>query len=151
MTNHVYFARFSSLLAVKRAIWRRWITSWAAAILAMALSCQAAAADPASADRQAMMRRIAESWLASQQADGLLPYGYDFLADRVEGEPSSGEYIVREAAAFYVWAEYYRYSRDDRFREPIRKGIAAFEQRSLAIGKSRSQEVLEATRMLSLP
>lgn len=137
---------------LNRALARCLLGYWAAAILATGTGSQPWAADPpAIRDRQTIMRLIAQSWLETQASDGFLPYGFDFLTDRATDDPTSGGYIIRQAGAFYAWAEYYRYSRDDRFQEPLRRGIAALAQRSLIVGKSRAQEWLEETRILSLP
>ena len=123
-----------------------------AAALASAAASQSLAADPpASVERQAMMRLVAESWREAQRADGFLPYGFDFLADRATDDPASAEYIVRQAGALYAWAQYYGFSRDERYRESLRRGIDALAQRSIPIGKSRAQQWLEATRVLSVP
>lgn len=97
------------------------------------------------------MRLTAENWRDTQRPDGFLPYGFDFLADRATDVTTSGGYVVRQAGAFYVWANYYELSGDDRYRESLRRGIAALGQRSLTVGKSRAQEWLEATHVLSLP
>ncbi len=99
-----------------------------------------------------MMRSIADSWLRTQSADGSLPYGFDFLTDKVTGpEGKPWGYIVRQVGSYYMLAEYYRYSGDGRLREPIRRALAAFDQHSLPIGKGRVQRLVEATRILSLP
>ena len=59
--------------------------------------------------------------------------------------------VTRQAGSFYMWARYYEYSADSRQHEPIRRGLAALGARSLPISKSRVQEWVEATRILSLP
>lgn len=97
------------------------------------------------------MRLVAENWRESQAADGFLPYGFDFLEDRATDHPTTGGYIVREAGTFHVWAKYYRFSGDDRYRDALRRGIDALGRRSIPIGKSRTQGWLEATRILSVP
>lgn len=97
------------------------------------------------------MRRVVENWRETQGVDGFLPYGFDFLTGRATDEPTSRGYIVRQAGAFHAWAKYYDRSRDDRYREPLRRGIAALAQRSLSIGKSPAQEWIEATRILLIP
>ena len=122
------------------------------AVLASATGSQASAADaPSSAERRAIMRLIAENWRETQGADGFLPYGFDFLADRATDDPASSGYIIREAGTFHGWAKYYRFSGDDRYREPIRRGIEELARRSIPVGKSRTQAWLEATRILSVP
>ena len=134
------------------ALFRCVLRYCAAAVLATATASQSLAADaPASTERQAIMRLVAESWRDAQRADGFLPYGYDFLADRATDDPASAEYIVRQAGALYAWAEYYAFSRDERYRESLQRGIEALAKRSIPIGKSRTQRWLEATRILSVP
>lgn len=137
---------------IVRGVLRCALGYWAAAVLATATGSQTSAADPpTSAERQAIMRLVAENWRETQGPDGFLPYGFDFLEDRATDHPMSAGYIVREAGTFHVWAKYYRFSGDDRYRDSLRRGIAAFGKRSIPIGKSRTQEWLEATRMLSVP
>ena len=137
---------------VARTVVRCVLAYGMAALLATSTSAQPSSTDAqASAQRHAMMRLVAEGWRESQGADGLLPYGYDFLADRATDDPAAGGYAVREAAAFYAWGKYYRFSRDERYREPLQRGITALAQRSLPIGKSRMQAWLEAARILSAP
>ena len=134
------------------ALFRCVLRYCAAAVLATATASQSLAADPlASVERQAMMRFVADSWRDAQRADGFLPYGYDFLADRATDDPASAEYIVRQAGAFHAWAKYYALTRDERYRESLRRGIDALARRSIPIGKSRTQKWLEATRILSVP
>ncbi len=136
-----------STLAIR---WAERLSVSALAVAAIA-SAHAAPASP-TVDRPAMMRLVADSWLQTQAADGSLPYGFDFLADRptgVEGKPWA--FIVRQVGSFYMLSEYYRYSGDNRLREPIQRALAAFDQHSLPIGKGRVQRLIEATRILSLP
>jgi hypothetical protein len=130
---------------------RRAVTSSLAAIVLLLPPLASATTLDATQDRAAMMRLVADGWRDTQRADGFLPYGFDFLADRATDDPASAGFIIREAAALYVWAAYYAHSRDASYREPIRRGIAALVQRSLPIGKSRMQSWIEATRVLSLP
>ena len=121
-------------------------------MLASAAGSRASAADvPASAERREIMRLVAENWRETQGADGFLPYGFDFLEDRATDHPTSAGYIIREAGTFHVWAKYFRFSGDDRYRDSLRRGIAALGKRSIPVGKSRTQEWLEATRILSVP
>ena len=101
--------------------------------------------------RQAIIHSIAESWRASQRDDGFLPYGYDFLADKATDEPGTQGYIVRQAGAFFGWAEYYRNTRDARDAEPIRRGLDALARLSVPVGKSPAQSWVEATHVLSTP
>jgi hypothetical protein len=102
--------------------------------------------------RPEMMQLLADHWIKTQADDGSLPYGFDFLADGTTGQDGNRwAYIVRQAGAFYMLAEYYRYSRDDRLRDAIRRGLAGLKQHSIPIGKSRTQQWLETTRILSLP
>jgi hypothetical protein len=127
-------------------------TRWLAGILASLASSLPWAAEPIGpADRHTIMLRIAEHWRETQGAEGFLPYGFDFLTGRATDDPTSRGYIVRQAGAFHAWAKYYDTSRDDRYREPLRRGIAALAQRSLPIGKAAAQEWIEATRILAVP
>ena len=135
-----------------RAVARGVLACSIAAILATAARAQAPTSDATAVrDRQTIMRSISQGWLESQGADGFLPYGFDFLADRATDNPTSPGYVIRQAGALYAWASFMRYSRDERLRMPIAKGIEALAGRSLAVGKSRTQEWLERTRILSSP
>lgn len=118
-------------------------------LFAVAHSCFAEAL--VKAQRDAMMRDIVDAWMVTQDADGFLPYGFDFLTGRRTDDPKSGGYMIRQAGALWGWARYYGYSGDARYREPIRRGLAALAQHSLPIGKSRAQAWLEQTRVLWLP
>ena len=104
------------------------------------------------ADRASIMRRASEHWLVAQASDGRLPYGFDLLADKSTG-PATHPVIelARQAGSFYVWSEYYRLTRDDRLREPLKRALHALAKRSIPLGKSRAQTWLEATRILSIP
>jgi hypothetical protein len=125
--------------------------AWVIAVVCAALQVFAAPA-LAATDRQAMMRLIVDRWIESQLPDGALPYGFDFLADKETGPAGKPwENIVRQAGSFYMWAKYYEYSRDGRLQEPIQRALSALGERSLPIGKSRTQQWLEETRILSLP
>ena len=105
--------------------------------------------DPA--DTASMMRLTVSRWSAAQ-VDGLLPYGFDFLADRpLEPERMSPPNLVRQAFAAYSLARYYDHARDANLADPLRRALSAFERRSLPIGKGRMQRAVESTRLLSLP
>lgn len=106
----------------------------------------------AATDRASMMRLTADHWIASQSADGTLPYGFDFLADKSTA-PNGDDwaYVVRQALSTYAWAQYFGHSGDRRVQEPIRRALSALGRRSLPIGKSRVQHWIEQTRILSLP
>lgn len=139
-------------LRPRRALSRLTCPIWLAGVLAgMAFPMPGAAEPTESADRQTIMRRVVENWRETQGVEGFLPYGFDFLAGRATDEPTTHGYVVRQAGAFHAWAQYYDATRDDRDREPLRRGIAAFGERSLPIAKSTAQQWVEATRILSLP
>lgn len=120
-----------------------------ATLLLSSTSCRAANGVD---DRRTLMQRLAEHWVAVQLADGSLPYGYDFLPDQAaEPKHSSWRYVVRQSAALYMLAAYYRFSGDARLREPSRRALLALRAHSLPIGKAPAQRWLEATRIESLP
>src|SRR3954471_7166037 len=83
-------------------------------------------------DRASMMRLTAEHWIASQSADGTLPYGFDLLADKSTA-PNGDHwaYVVGQALATYAWAQYFGYSKDQRVQEPIQRSLSALARRSL--------------------
>jgi hypothetical protein len=120
-----------------------------AAFISMNLLAGAALA---AMDRASMMRLTAEHWIASQSADGTLPYGFDLLADKSTA-PNGDDwaYVVRQALSTYAWAQYLGYSGDRRVQEPIQRSLSALARRSLPLGKSRVQYWIEQTRILSLP
>ena len=97
------------------------------------------------------MRLTAESWIASQ-ADGFLPYGFDFLADKaIEPNRMSDANLIRQTGSAFALASYYDYTQDARLRDPIRRTLSALSQHSLPIGKGRLQRLVEGTRILSFP
>ncbi|MGZ5090994.1 MAG: hypothetical protein ACXWCY_21315 [Burkholderiales bacterium] len=106
----------------------------------------------AATDRASMMRLTSDHWIASQSADGTLPYGFDLLADK-STVPNADDPVntVRQLLSTYAWAQYFEYSRDRRAEEPIRRALSAIGGRTLPIRKSRVQHWLEQTRILSLP
>jgi hypothetical protein len=119
-------------------------------VAVMAVNMLAGAA-LAATDRPSMMRLTAEHWIASQSADGTLPYGFDLLAGKSTA-PNGDEwaYVVRQALAPYAWAQYFAYSGDQRVQEPIQRSLSALARHSLPLGKSRVQHWIEHTRILSL-
>ena len=137
----------ATLSARRRARWPR--AAFVAASLM--LSAFVHAGEPAAYDRGAMMRAVAENWRASQQPDGLLPYGFDFLDDRPDDDATSGAYIAREAGAFWVWARYARAVRDERDRDALRRGLEALAARSLPLGKPRGQRFLDGLHVYDAP
>ncbi|HEX8740354.1 MAG TPA: hypothetical protein VF925_09460 [Casimicrobiaceae bacterium] len=98
-----------------------------------------------------MMRAVAEYWLASQQADGLLPYGFDFLTGKADDDVTSTGFIAREAGAIWVWARYYDAVRDERYVVPLQRGLQALASRSIAFGKPRTQWLLDTLRVYQVP
>jgi len=120
------------------------------AFAALVLGCVSVAS--LAADYSAAMRVTVDGWLASQTAEGLFPYGFDFLADSpLEPGRVSPSNLIRQAGSASALAQYYQHTRDARLEEPIRRVIAALGERSLPIGKSRAQDRIERTRILSLP
>jgi hypothetical protein len=103
-------------------------------------------------DYPGMMRLTVDGLLASQLADGLFPYGFDFSADRpLEPDRMTPSNLIRQAGTVSALAAYYRYTREPRLREPLQRALTALERRSLPIGKSRLQYRIERTGVLSLP
>jgi len=98
------------------------------------------------------MRLTVDGWLASQTAEGLFPYGFDFLTDSpLEPNRASPSNLIRQAGSASALAQYYQYTRDARLEEPIRRAIASLGRHSLPIGKLPAQDWIESTRILSLP
>ena len=121
----------------------------------IATACLAIAVlDAAAADTvgiPAIMRFTADYWVGSE-SDGFLPYGFDFLADQpLEPDRMSAPNLVRQAATSFAVASYFEYSKDARLRDPLRRSLSAYSKKSIPIGKSKAQRVVESTRILSLP
>lgn len=134
----------------------RWLRPFSYLVAALTFAAFAHAAVPGAQGRGAedpgaMMRAVAEYWLASQQADGLLPYGFDFLTGKADEDAKSSGFIAREAGAMWVWARYYAAVRDDRYVEPLRRGLQALAKRSIPFGKPRAQWLLDALRIYQVP
>ena len=129
----------------------RWLRAIACSVTALMLAAPAHAAEPAVDDQGAMMRAVAEYWLASQQADGLLPYGFDFLTGKADGDTKSTGFIAREAGAIWVWARYYDAVRDARYVAALRRGLQALATRSIPFGKPRAQRALDLLRVYQAP
>jgi hypothetical protein len=140
--------RASIVVAIRRSPLK--LVIGAAFIIAAIGRAPNATASPAP-DLSALMRLTVDSWVASQSA-GFLPYGFDFLTDKVlEPNRMSAPNLIRQAAASFALANYYEYTKDARLRDPIRRALSAFGERSLPISKGRLQRVVEGTRILSLP
>ena len=120
-------------------------------LVCVAATLAASAAVAGANDRPAIMRSIADGWLESQRPDGLLPYGFNFLSGKANDDDKSFGYIAREAGALWVWARYYEQVRDERYREPIRRGIEALVRHSIPFGTSRLQTWLEAAHIYDAP
>jgi hypothetical protein len=93
-----------------------------------------------------------DRWLTVQKPSGFLPYGFNFLEDK-ESEPdtlSTGN-LARQTGTAAVLADYYAYTKNPRARPAIEKYLAALGRHSLPIGKSRTQKLIEETRILSIP
>jgi len=135
-----------------RAVHCRWLmllrTLAASALIASSVS---SAAPEDSVDLAGIMRLTVDGWTRSQ-VDGLFPYGFDFLADSaLEPHRMSAPNLARQAFTAFTLARYYEHTRDPRLRQPIAQALAAFRARSLPIGKSAAQRILEAARVLSFP
>ena len=93
-----------------------------------------------------------DRWLAVQKPSGFLPYGFNFLEDK-ESEPDSmsAANLARQAGTAAVLADYYALTKDPRVRPALEKFLTAFGRHSLPIGKSRTQKLIEETRILSIP
>jgi hypothetical protein len=133
----------------------RWrgVVRMMAAPLAIAAACHApatfAAAD--TPDIPAIMRLTVDRWVATQ-AEGLLPYGFDFMADTaIEPNRLSASNLIRQTGAAFALARYYEYTKDARLGEPLRNALSAFDRHSLPIRKGSLQRAVEGTRALSLP
>ena len=131
----------------------RWARHLAARLGALAsILCAAVPAASAASDFSGMMRVTVDGWVASQSAEGLFPYGFDFLADRpMETDRMSPSNLIRQAGTVSALAIYYRHTRDEWLQEPIQRALAALGRHSLPIGKSRAQSWVERTHVLSLP
>ena len=116
----------------------RWLRSLGCCVAALVFAAFAHAAETGTSDRDAMIRTIADYWLASQQADGLLPYGFDFLTGKADDDVTSTGFIAREAGAIWVWARYYNAVRDERYVEPLRHGPQVLASQSVPFGKPRA-------------
>ena len=138
---------------MRRSVSYRRARHLAARLWALAtILCAAVPAASAASDFSGMMRLTVEGLIASQSADGLFPYGFDFLDDRpMEPDRMSRANLIRQAGSVSVLAAYYRYARDAQLQEPIRRALSALGRHSLPIGKSRAQYWVERTRLLSLP
>jgi hypothetical protein len=124
-----------------------------AAALSVAVTLQASGANASAApDLPAIMRLTVDGWIASQEASGFLPYGFDFLSGKpLEPTRKSAQNLLRQALSTFALANYYDYTRDARLRDPIGRALSAFAAHSLPIGKGRLQRVVESTHILSLP
>ncbi len=90
--------------------------------------------------------------VAAQLPSGFLRYGIDFLSN-AEAEPDtmSAVQLTRQAVTAAVLTDYYALTRDPRAAVASRRLLAAFERNTLPIGKSRLQQCVEWTRLLSMP
>jgi len=103
-------------------------------------------------DYAAMMRLTVDGLIASQSAEGLFPYGFDFLSDReLEPDRMSASNLIRQAGTVAALAAYYRYTQDARLQEPLQRSLVALGRHSLPIGKARLQDWIERAHVLSLP
>lgn len=109
-------------------------------------------AAPGAIDYAAMMRSTADGLIASQSAEGLFPYGFDFLSDRpTESDQMSASNLIRQAGTVSVLAAYYRYTHGSRLQDPLQRSLVALGRRSLPIGKAPLQHWVERAHVLSLP
>jgi hypothetical protein len=102
-------------------------------------------------DYSQALRLAVDRWLADQKPSGLLPYDFDFLADK-ESEPNSisTANLVRQAGTAAVLADYYELTKDRRAEPALRKYLEALRRYSIPIGKKRMQSLVEQTHLLSL-
>lgn len=109
-------------------------------------------AQAVSHDYSPAIRLAVDRWLAVQKPSGFLPYGFSFLEDK-ESEPDSmsAGNLARQAGTAAVLADYYAFTKDPRARPAIEKFLTALDHRSLPIGKSLAQSLIEKTRLLSMP
>src|SRR5258708_18327182 len=74
----------------------------------------------AAPDLHVIMRLTVDGWIASQDASGFLPYGFDFLADQaIEPDRMSDANLIRQTGSAFALARYYDYTQDARLRDPI--------------------------------
>jgi len=127
----------------------------AVAVLSLILVLSIGTLRVARADDADSLTRAARQLAASQTASGLFDFDFDFLKDSGNGSGKSKlqhtAYIVREAAAAFALAKYYRYSHDATVRQALVEVIASFGKSSVTIGRSRALDVLHYTGLLSLP
>lgn len=100
----------------------------------------------------ASMRLAVDHWLAVQEPSGFMPYAFDFLADtaREQGVRSPAN-LTRQAGTAAVLADYYALTGDPRAAPAIRRLLDAFGDYALPIGKSRTQTLIEKSRVLAVP
>ncbi len=98
------------------------------------------------------IRLAVDRWLLDQKPSGFMPYGFDFLEGK-ESEPDSmsAPNLVRQAYAAAVFADYYNSTHDERARPALQRLLTAMGRSSLPIGKSKTQALIEKTRILSMP
>lgn len=107
---------------------------------------------PVSADDRERMRLAVEQMRESQLPSGLIPYQFNFLADRsIETDKIPFANLARQAGTAASLALYSRHTRDARTQTSVRSALEAFGRLSLPIGKGDLQSVLEGIRLLSLP
>lgn len=100
----------------------------------------------------AMMRLAAGQLVQAQRDDGLVPYGFDFLADQpIEPDRVSAYNFVRQSYTAFVLAQYYALSRDPGVLSAVRRALDMLARHGLPIGKSTAQTWLERLHVLSLP
>ncbi|MCP5370945.1 MAG: hypothetical protein H6907_04360 [Hyphomicrobiales bacterium] len=122
-----------------------------AGALALLLAATApAAAAPDSYDDA--LARAALHQISLQLPSGLLRYDFDFLADKGEDMKEISEAnLARQAGSAFGLAEYYRDSRDESLRAPLKRLLEAFVRLSVPVGKGGLQTAVEALRLHRLP
>lgn len=135
-----------------RKVWTWWPSTASGIAAALLLFASGEAAFAQSGAYSESIDLAVSHWLAVQKPPGFLPYGFDFL-DNLEAERNSlsAPNLTRQTAAAAVLADYYALTGDPRANPAIQRFLQAFARHSLPISKSRTQELVESTRVLSLP
>lgn len=117
----------------------------AAAGIALAALALLAPAGRAAAPAPDAISRAAAALMAAQLPSGLFEYDFDFM----EGKPSGEDNLVRQAGALFALGEYLVDTGDPHAAAALRAGLDAMVERSLPIGRSRAQRVLESLGLFS--
>ncbi len=113
-------------------------------LAALALAAESARAASPAPDPAA---RAAAALMNAQLPSGLFEYDFDFLA----GRPSGEDNLVRQAGALFALGEYLVDTGDPRAAAALRAGLDAMVERSVPVGRSRTQGILESLGLFSTP